>query len=213
ARLVLREVEDDDPVERLAHVASIVAGAASPARTVGGLPQVRRGPPARLAPWVACLRCAGGRQPGSHRGWPASGAPGAASPARTVGGLPQVRRGPPARLAPWVACLRCAGGRQPGSHRGRPASGAPGAASPARTVGGLTQARPAPCRLPPLTPPLGLRRIRREADRLRARLEVGHDVDDRRLAGGPRPLERRPDLVGLLDELAVRAEVLRDLVV
>src|SRR5213076_2947915 len=118
ARLVLREVEDDDPVERLAHVASIVAGAASPARTVGGLPQVRRGPPARLAPWVACLRCAGGRQPGSHRGWPASGAPGAASPARTVGGLPQVRRGPPARLAPWVACLRCAGGRQPGSHRG-----------------------------------------------------------------------------------------------
>src|SRR5213076_2586533 len=125
ARLVLREVEDDDPVERLAHVASIVAGAASPARTVGGLPQVRRGPPARLAPWVACLRCAGGRQPGSHRGWPASGAPGAASPARTVGGLPQVRRGPPARLAPWVACLRCAGGRQPGSHRGWPDPGTP----------------------------------------------------------------------------------------
>src|SRR5207302_5011753 len=72
-RFVLREVEDDDPVERLAHVASIVAGTASPARTVGGLPQVRgdrqpgshrgwpasgaRGPPARLAPWVACLRC------------------------------------------------------------------------------------------------------------------------------------------------------------
>src|SRR5439155_17702702 len=39
--------------------ASGAPGAASPARTVGGLPEVRRGPPARLAPWVACLRCAG----------------------------------------------------------------------------------------------------------------------------------------------------------
>src|SRR5437867_2757523 len=58
-----------------------------------------------------------------------------------------------------------------------------------------------------------LRRVGREADRLRARLEIGHDVDDRGLARGPGPLERRPDLVGLLDELAVSAEILRDLVV
>src|SRR5207244_12531485 len=58
-----------------------------------------------------------------------------------------------------------------------------------------------------------LRRVGREADRLRARLEIGHDVDDRGLARGPGPLERRPDLVGLLDELRVSAEILRALVV
>src|SRR5438105_13355806 len=52
-----------------------------------------------------------------------------------------------------------------------------------------------------------------EAHGLGARLVVGDDVDDRRLAGGVGALERRPDLVRLLDELAVGAQLLRDLVV
>src|SRR5262245_12951663 len=48
-------------------------------------------------------------------------------------------------------------------------------------------------------------RVRREAHRRGARLEVGDDVDDRRLARRQRALERRADLVGLLHVLAVGA--------
>src|SRR5919108_4887884 len=55
---------------------------------------------------------------------------------------------------------------------------------------------------------LTLRRVGGEAHGLRARLVVGDDVHHRRLAGGERALERRPDLVRLLDELAVRAQLL-----
>src|SRR5207244_449396 len=64
----------------------IATGAASPARSVGGPPQVpgassQRGPRARRAPWVARRRCPGrhrngGREPGALRGWPAAGARG-----------------------------------------------------------------------------------------------------------------------------------------
>src|SRR5881296_513609 len=84
----------------------IGTGSASPVRTVGGLPQARgasfeRGPRGRFVPPVACHRRAGlhwngVREPGSYRGWPATGArgfigTGSASPVRTVGGLPQAR--------------------------------------------------------------------------------------------------------------------------
>src|SRR2546425_9221165 len=58
-----------------------------------------------------------------------------------------------------------------------------------------------------------LRGVRREAYRLSPRLVVSHHVDDGGLARRPRPLERRPDLMGLLDVLAVRAEILGDFVV
>src|SRR2546426_6606544 len=49
--------------------------------------------------------------------------------------------------------------------------------------------------------------IRREPHRLRARLVVGDDVDDGRLTRRERALERRSDVVWLLDELAMRAEL------
>src|SRR2546426_1979771 len=49
--------------------------------------------------------------------------------------------------------------------------------------------------------------IGREPHRLRARLVVGDDVDDGRLARRERALERRSDVVWLLDELAMRAEL------
>src|SRR5439155_12325522 len=49
--------------------------------------------------------------------------------------------------------------------------------------------------------------IRGEPHRLRARLVVGDHVDDGGLARRERPLERGPDVVRLLDELAVRAQV------
>src|SRR5438093_6395221 len=55
--------------------------------------------------------------------------------------------------------------------------------------------------------------VGREANRLGPSPVVGLHVDHRRLAGRPRPLERRTDLRGLLDVLAVRAEVLGHLVV
>src|SRR4030088_1591774 len=38
------------------------------------------------------------------------------------------------------------------------------------------------------------------------RLGVGLDVDDRGLGGGERPLERRGEIFGLLDRLAMAAE-------
>src|SRR6266540_2907808 len=59
--------------------------------------------------------------------------------------------------------------------------------------------------------PLGA--IRGEPHRLRPRLGIGDDVDHRRLAGSPGPLEGRTDLVRLVDELAVGAELLRDPVI
>src|SRR2546428_4625944 len=49
--------------------------------------------------------------------------------------------------------------------------------------------------------------VRGEPHRLRARLVVGDHVDDGGLARRERPLERGPDVVRLLDELAVRAQV------
>src|SRR6266545_967191 len=55
--------------------------------------------------------------------------------------------------------------------------------------------------------------VGREADCRSAHPVVGLDVDHGRLAGRIGPLERRSDLVRLLDELAVPAEVLGDLVV
>src|SRR5207302_770141 len=62
-------------------------------------------------------------------------------------------------------------------------------------------------------PPIFLGRVGREPHGLRARLVVGDDVDDGRLARRVGALERRPDLVRLLDELAVRSQLLRELVV
>src|SRR5512145_2600412 len=55
--------------------------------------------------------------------------------------------------------------------------------------------------------------VRREPDGGGAGPVVGLDVDHGRLARRPGALERGPDLVRLLDELAVPAEVLGDLVV
>src|SRR5262249_4281406 len=88
-------------------------------------------PRGRLAPWVACSRCAPAalhfaspvREDGLRRGWPVRGAtrrrlPSPLLSARTacaVGGLFEVGPGgaslrlscPRGRLAPWVACSRC----------------------------------------------------------------------------------------------------------
>src|SRR5713226_7337442 len=61
--------------------------------------------------------------------------------------------------------------------------------------------------------PPPLRGVGGEAHRLRPRLVVGDDVDHRRLARGEGPLERGTDVVRLLHELAVRAQLLRDAVV
>src|SRR5438876_475836 len=58
-----------------------------------------------------------------------------------------------------------------------------------------------------------LGRVGREADRRGARRVVGHDVHDRRLARRIGPLERGPNLVRLLDELTMSAEIHGDLVV
>src|SRR5213593_2055497 len=89
----------------------------------------------------------------------------------------------------------------------------------------ITRRRPGPAGAPlelasspwgPRRPPklLGLLgRVGREANRRRAGPVIGLDVDHGRLAGRIGPLERRSNLVGLLDELAVPAEVLSDLVV
>src|SRR5215510_11817895 len=61
--------------------------------------------------------------------------------------------------------------------------------------------------------PPRLRGVGREAHGLGARLVVGDHVDHRGLAGRGGALERGTDVVRLLHELAVRAQVLRELVV
>src|SRR2546427_4453376 len=67
-------------------------------------------------------------------------------------------------------------------------------------------------RRPPKLPAM-LGGVGRETDRRGAGLVVGLDVDHGRLAGRIGPLERRANLVRLLDELAVPAEVLGGLVI
>src|SRR5713101_6986922 len=67
-------------------------------------------------------------------------------------------------------------------------------------------------RRPPKLPAM-LGGVGRETDRRGAGLVIGLDIDHGRLAGRIGPLERRSNLVRLLDELAVPAEVLGDLVV
>src|SRR5262245_15260262 len=57
------------------------------------------------------------------------------------------------------------------------------------------------------------RREHREARALRAGRRVGADVDDRRLTGRERALERGADVVRPLDELAVAADALEHRVV
>src|SRR2546428_3830795 len=64
-------------------------------------------------------------------------------------------------------------------------------------------------RRPPELPAL-LGRVSRESDRRGAGLVVGLDVDHGRLSGRIGPLERRSNLVRLLDELAAPAEDLGD---
>src|SRR5438309_3719944 len=85
-----------------------------------------------------------------------------------------------------------------------PPEGRPGYAGPSPSAGGLGG---------PSRPPILLGRVGREAYGRRASPVVGNDVDHRRLAGGRRALQRRPDLVRFLAVLAVRAEVHRHLVV